>query len=232
MKNKTLKIFNSVIIICFIFILFSCLNYKQKDELKEWELVGNVKCCLVSRGVLEKCKSRESLNPRTLITFNRNGQYKKVVFYDYKEYQIPFRKDGRIIKVVHYEEDGKIDHCVELMYPSDSIVEYKIFNGEGTLMSNSIFIKKEMQEEYIQTFTNASPGGAYMLRGLVQYDKNGNIISVQERGDQDEQDIWIWHEQYVYLEYDEKNNWTRRLLYLDAGNNKYQYIETRDIQYY
>ncbi|MCH2194300.1 hypothetical protein [Kordia sp.] len=107
-------------------------------------------------------------------------------------------------------------------------VEFTTYNPKGeevgagkTFLKNGKLVRRDHK-----TFTNGKV--TYEFRVKFQYDENGQVHTIQETNEDGEVKKYT----YKYLEFDDQNNWIKRLDYVDDISETPQKLVTRTYTYY
>tara|TARA_R110001592_G_scaffold319955_1_gene597786 strand:- start:1254 stop:1937 length:684 start_codon:yes stop_codon:yes gene_type:complete len=214
-------------------ILFSSCSTKN-DCNTLWGFNGHVKTSLEKvYDAEEKFGNWENgdINyyGHSLTKFDKNGNYTEINQLDsdgkMTKKTIPIRENGRVIEEITYNKDGKKESLTKIIFINNNETESVSYDNKGNKESSGK-IFRENGKNIKSTYT--LEGGDKIITSW-EYDKNGNDISLKTVNQKGE---ILYYEKYEYLKFDEKNNWTRKLIYKDSDNDNPKNIVIREIKYY
>ena len=214
-------------------ILASC---SSNNELKSWELNGKVKSVFERMYEVDekfgKWEAGDLMHTiHNKVNFDENGLYQGMEYYGYDMKLsmkiIPKRENGTIIEEIHYDEDGRLQSKTKINRISKNEIEAETFNhGNELIYRNKITQKDGRAIKVVQTIIkDGEESEIYTMSS--EYDKNGNLKSHRRTNKKGETDF---HIRFEYLEFDQKKNWVKKLMYEDG--NEPEYISIREIEYY
>jgi len=165
-------------------------------------------------------------------SFTNKGVYSGNEYYDkgrlFTKY-IPKYKDGKLIEVCQYDQDGKLIVKTKMNQISAEVLETISFDQNGRIKSkskacykNNIFIGGEDA-----FFENGKLTGKRI--GKTVNDSNGNIQSylvVDEKGKE------VSYKRFEYLEFDKMKNWIKSVTFSSRDSKKPDNLIIREIEYY
>ena len=141
--------------------------------------------------------------------------------------QSPVREEGKVSEEICHDEYGELQSKTIIKYISKNEIDFESFNSSGEKTGHGKYIReggKIMKQIY--TFTQYSDEvETYTIS--FEYDKKGNPIYQKQTNKKGEIVSYV---KFEYLDFDEKNNWIKRLMYEDDDNPKN--IAIREIEYY
>ena len=165
-------------------------------------------------------------------SFTNKGDYNGTEYYDNGKLcfkYIPKHKDGKLIEVCQYDQDGKLINNMKINQISAEVEEATSFDENGLKKSkcksyykNNIFIGGEDS-----IFEKGKPNGKKI--GKAAIDSKGNIQSylvVDEKGKEES------YKRFEYLEFDKMNNWIKRISFSSRNSKKPNNLIIREIEYY
>ena len=151
---------------------------------------------------------------RGITHFDTNGNFLSSEVYD-NELGLVFSYKSKIVEGIvteeaSYDKDGNLRGKTVLDRKSASKLVFMNYDldgnktGEGvTLMENGLIVKQEV--EYL-----LDDGSTDKFITTYQHDENGNVIRQKQTNKAGD---LTFDFRYEYLEFDEQNNWTKKLEY-------------------
>lgn len=130
-----------------------------------------------------------------------------------------YNEQGILIKQIQYDENGNKEQSIEYIYNKHGLLYKEILKDEvGNLTSEKIY---EYNKDGFEV-NRSIRGNSYTCTIKNDYntlnDKVSTVIKARDK------EVWTFS-----YKYDEKNNWIKRISYL---NDKKKYEEIREIEYY
>ena len=233
MKKKHFQSFKWALLTCSVVIFMSCSN---ADERKNFGLKGNVKNYFERLYEVEKKFGKWEMGSmasygHNRVTFDENGLYQEFEYYIYDMdligKLIPIRENGKVLEEIYYDENGYPKSKTTIKHISKNEVDFESFDSEGKKNSYGKTIRKNgnIINQFSTTIRSNVEDEKYTT--LFEYDKDGNLISRKQTNQKGE---IVVHLRFEYLEFDEKKNWTKRLIY--EKDDKPENIAIREIEYY
>ncbi|MDD3079938.1 MAG: hypothetical protein PHH37_12665 [Paludibacter sp.] len=229
------KIYWKLFIIIVIVGLFSSCS--KCDDRTRIGFNGKVKVCLI-RGY-EPIKQFDEWDAGTIKSSGHIRMFFDEAGNEYKEelvdgnnqlhYKILSQHDEKNIRHdVGYDEKDSIIFKRTLSFSKNKLV-FSIFDNDGQKkFVDTVFYKKnKLKKEISIALKNNSIIDAKIT--MYEYDKNNNIISEKQIKPSGEISFYT---KYKYIEFDEKNNWTKRLDFDGKNPEKPELVETRVFKYY
>gem|GEM_PF-1595412 len=233
-RNKSfIKSIKWLFLACLILSVTACSTNNDREY---WGLNDNVKSCFERYYKVEKKfgkweNGNLEYHGHYQVSFDKKGQYQEIDYYDYDMNLsgkiIPVRKNNKIIEEQYYDEGGTLRSITKINQISNRESQYESFNEDGEKVAFGKSIRKagKLMEQNQTIVRDDSENEIYTT--THEYDKDGNVISFKRISSESEVDL---HVRYEYLEFDEKKNWTKRLMYVD--DDEPQNIAVREIEYY
>lgn len=205
-----------IVLVLFTITLSSC---SDKDERKIWwGFNGNVKTS--TERVYNSMLKFNDVWSYT-VEFDKKGLFigakTSVPFLNLETKSVPIRENGKIVAENLYENgELKSITTLNIISAKEFESETKDKNGKKTAYTKSVMEDgKRIMTTEEQDYTT------------VQELKNGNLISVKriKEGEVD------FYERYEYVEFDEHNNWIKKLTYKD-NETEPDSVTIRKIEYY
>ena len=142
---------------------------------------------------------------------------------------IPQIENGKLIEESYYDEDGELIKKTKVIHNSKDELELIAFNedGEKTSQEKLYFANNRVIKQEYQTFEDDKVKEEYSV--VFEYDKNGHLISQKQTDRKGEITYFL---KFKYIDFDEKNNWTKRLEYDSEEGEKPENIVIREYEYY
>jgi len=251
-KIKNLYQGNKWILLVNLAIVFISCTTTNENGLSDWDLKGNVKSCFSYSyeveskfGKWEKGKRRKY--GHTQVTFDKKGGPQEEESYnsdmDLISKIIYVCENGQILEYAAYSGDGKLLSKTKYNYISNSEILTKRFyfynNNNDSVFVDSVNITREKGKMRKQVRLEIRSDTAYDIRTICEfnYNEEGNKNDykvIKELYKED--DIFhtnVFKYRYEYLEFDTKNNWTKRILFGEYdGKSEPICMEIREIKYY
>ncbi|AXG72035.1 hypothetical protein KORDIASMS9_04297 [Kordia sp. SMS9] len=221
-------------------ICISCSNKTDRSTI--FGLEGNVKTytelyyqAAHKFGEWQQGKLSEEFG-NMKVSFERTGNYESLEFLDadhnLTEKMIPVREKGEIIEELRYNPEGELMGKMELTFRSDTKIKFKNLDVKDGITSKGIsFIENDriIRQEIIllDSYTPSDKRPKIFLD--FEYDSKGRIIS-QKQTDQDGNVDYQYT--FKHVEFDEHNNWTKRLDYDEKDTENPKKVVTRVYEYY
>lgn len=165
----------------------------------------------------------------SLTKIDEEGNYTEINYLDHegelRNRIIPNRKNGQIVEEYFYDKDGELEGFIKINYISDNELESELFNSHGEKNGTGQLFRKRGKN--IKSVENKEKENKIIT--LWKYNKKGNQISLKRI---DQKGEIVYSEKYEYIEIDEKNNWTKRLIYEESNSETPKSIAIREIEYY
>lgn len=222
-----------LILIVLTGVVTSCS--KEKNDLKLWNLKGNVKSVLVKRHKAEwKFGEWTSGNgtPESKTFFDEKGNIEWTELYSEYDGELIRKfitkiKDENTSEIYGYDEKGEII-STSVQNKLDNKLESIWYNKEGITFAvyvdvyeNDRLIKqnaKDFKDDEVVSESNST----------FEYDENGNLVIQKIISSYADKITY----KYEYLAFDEHNNWIKRLAFdIDKGKDSAE-IFTQEIEYY
>ncbi len=229
------------IVIPILFIAFAMLSScAKKTHWSSYELHGEVKKYTENQyepvKKLGEWHKGESLGYQSFSkSFSEEGDFERADFFDKNNklltYMIPKKENGKIVEEVTYDVAGEFQVKTVYTYLSETKIEftsYASYKDElvevavGTLyLKNGKRIRRdfktlhdgEVEYEVSMKFLYTKNG---MTSGIEKTYPDGNSVTVKLQ----------------YLEFDDQNNWTKRLDYSSKEDTIPKKIVIRTYEYY
>lgn len=199
---------------------------------------GKVKSCLLLKyevnkisGKVEKGKLLDYGHQKW--NFDKKGNYTTYEYLDseYKilEKTIPGYSKGKILEEIVYNRQNEIESHSKYTYISKSEIEFERLNKHGTILFKGTILKKRnkiIQQEFTAYRNN---GAKERMNCFYNYDHNDNLIIFKQTKSNGE---IISLKKYQYLEFDDKKNWTKRLVSYPEYADEPKHMEILKIEYY
>lgn len=160
----------------------------------------------------------------SLKIFDDDGIHFQTEHYDENmmltEKVVFFRVDGKVVSEEIFDSEGAVEMKKAINQISESENEFEIFNGEGQKLA---WGKLKLKDENPLEETFSTEHGTTVTKFI--YDEQGNVLSISTYNDENGTEF---HRSYEYLEFDERGNWTKSLVYMDG---ELMYISIREITY-
>ena len=102
------------------------------------------------------------------------------------------------------------------------------FDKDGLLLQKGSYTAKRSGHIETEQYVSLLPDGKKEEASrIIKYDKTGNVISERY-----ESEDFSFYRRYEYLKFDNKNNWTERLVYLSDTAEIPNNIQIREIEYF
>ncbi|WP_298512926.1 hypothetical protein [uncultured Kordia sp.] len=224
-------------VLIIVFTLFSSCSQKTETDWSVYELKGKVKK-YVERNYEPETKFGEWYAGEQYeygnhsVAFDSNGNYTKIDFINEKnelrKRTIPKRENGKVIEEFKYDEDGQLEKVAKCKYLSDSKVEYILYDEDGkevgsgkTFLENGRISRRDYKE-----FSDGKT--IFEIRMKFKHNEDG-LVSALEQTDEDGN---VENYRYEYLEFDDQNNWTKRLNYNVDDSKMPERLVIRNYDYY
>jgi hypothetical protein len=216
-----------------VFLITTFISCSNTNERKNWGFKGNVKSCF-ERLYEAKKKFGKWENGdieyygHNRITFDKKGLYQEIEYYDddmdLTGKLVAIREKRKLLEEMYYDGDGKLQSKTIV---NNNEFDFESFdsNGEKTSYGNTIRKNGKIIKIVQTMIKNGVEDDTYTT--LFEYDKDENIISQKRTNKKGEIDFQM---KFEYLEFDEKKNWVKRLMYQD--DDKPENIAIREIEYY
>lgn len=199
---------------------------------------GKVKSCLLLKYEVNKVSGKTEEGKlldygHQKWSFDKKGNYTIYEYLDseYKtlEKTIPKYIKGKIIEEIVYDRQGEIESCSKYKYISKSEIEFERFNKHGLILfMGTIFQNRnKIIQQKVTTYRNNE--AKERMNCFYDYDQNDNLIMFKQTESNGE---IISLKKILYLEFDDKKNWTKRLVSYPEYSDKPKHIEIRKIEYY
>ena len=233
-NGKQLQSIKLTLLICSVTIFVSCSN---TNERKNFGLNGNVKSCFERLYEVEKKFGRwengdTEYNGHYQVIFDKEGKYQEINYYDsYMDLigkQLPTREKGKVSEEIYYDEYGELQNKTMIKHISKNEIDFESFNSDGEKTVHGKYIQeggKIMKQSYTFIMQDNDEDETYTIS--FEYDKEGNLIYQKQTNKKGEIVSYV---KFEYLDFDKKNNWTKRLMYEDDDEPKN--IAIREIEYY
>ncbi len=201
-------------------------------------LNGKVKSCLLLKyevnkisGKVEKGKLLDYGHQKW--SFDKKGNYTIYEYLDSEqnilEKTIPKYINGKILEEIVYNRQSEIESRSKYTYISKSEIEFERLNKHGLILFKGTIFKnknKVIHQEFTAYRNNEIKE---RMNCFYNYDHNDNLIMFKQTESNGE---IISLKKYLYLEFDDKKNWTKRLVTYPEYSDKPRHIEIRKIEYY
>jgi hypothetical protein len=139
------------------------------------------------------------------------------------------RKGGEIVEELQYNANGDLLSITEIKNQTDTTLEFISFDENGKKNSRgTTFLEGDMVvREEIEFISNDYGNQKIIVE--YKYDENGHMSSRKQIEGNGE--ITIYN-RFKFLEFDEHNNWTKRLEYSYKESNMPQKMTIREYKYY
>ncbi|MEM6718139.1 MAG: hypothetical protein AAF611_02385 [Bacteroidota bacterium] len=225
------------VVIAFLAVI-SCA--KKKSDLFLFGVQGNVKTYTENHfkaeqkfGDWQKGEPADFGNMK--VDFNRNGNYESLEFLnkrnELQEKRIIKRENGEIVSELSYDDNGKLTGHMDITHSSDTKLKFVNFDTEGNKTSKGVSFMENgrIVKQDITLFSSYAGGERKKILVYFEYDEYGRMISQkQTRGDGEIE----YHSIYKFTEFDENNNWTKRLDYSEDNSETPNKVVTRTYEYY
>jgi hypothetical protein len=169
------------------------------------------------------------------VSFDKDGNYVLIEYMsDNDELSgkvIPKRVDGYVTEENFYLENGTLINSIQLKRVSDRKQEFVVINNKGKKTSEGKMLSKNdriIKQKY-KTFEEDVFGGEKEYLVSFEYDENGNMVSRQL---QDSKGAVDYFYRYEYVDFDDNNNWTKRLDFKSQESKKPENVVIREYIYY
>lgn len=236
MKRKTHSIYITVSIILTA-IFTSCSSPTDRDL---WQLKGEVKALKEKNYRTELVagewmKRNGEMYGGYSVDFEKSGNYIEMRQYGYRgefiQKLVPTREDGLVVDESYYDENNVLQTKIKINHLSKNELEYESYNANNTLVNKGKTQKKN--NKIIKQLMDVYEGGEKVneLTTTYEYDDKGDIISLKQTDKNGEAKLF---QKFKHLEYDEKGNWTKKLVYKGESDEEesVELIVIRDIEYY
>ncbi len=166
------------------------------------------------------------------VNFDDEGTYQRMDYLDKNgeltERAIPKWDNGKIIEEVTYDKDGAFKSETKYTYISDSKLEFTNYDEDGNIkVQGTTFLEDHriVRRDH-KIFTNGKV--TYEIRVNYECNEKGHVSSMK----QTDEDGKITISKFEYLEFDDQNNWTKRLDYLGDDSKTPTKIVIRTYDYY
>lgn len=216
-------------------MLSSCA---KKTDWKEFGLYGKVKTYTENHYKVEKKsgewqKGNPTEDENMKVYFNRDGNYELIEFMSAEnsisEKSVPKRKGGKIVEELLYNANGDVLSRIEIKNQTDTKIESISFDKNGKKDSRgTTFLEDDMVVREEIEFISNDYGNTKII-AEYKYDENRNITSHKQISEEGE--IMLYN-RFRFIEFDDHNNWTKRLEYSYKASNIPQKMTIRVYEYY
>jgi len=231
MRKKYWKFFSFIIVLG---LFSSCSKYNDRNRLC---LNGKVKICLI-RGY-EPVKQFDKWDAGPIKSSGHVRMFFDEAGNEYKEelvdgnnqlhFKILSQHDEKNIRHdIGYNEKDSIVFKRTLSLSKNKLIS-DIFDHNGQIkFVDTIFYKKnKIRKEISLALKNDSITDVKI--SIYEYDKKNNIISIKQIKASGEISHYT---KYRYIDFDQKNNWTKRLNFDGRNPEEPGVVETRVFEYY
>ncbi|KAB8154045.1 hypothetical protein EZY14_006305 [Kordia sp. TARA_039_SRF] len=234
------KIKSQLLVICLAFVVLNACT--TKNDLIYFGLNGNVKSFKEKAFHAEKKEGNWQQGDAIgnvfdyEVFFDENGFYTRINNYDnfqLSQKTLPKRKNGDVYEVYYYDSDDKLLVTTKVTFSSSEEVKFENISAEGKRLSKGIIYlengRNKRQEMVLYEGRFDGDDVEKVMTDFI-YDKDGNLIRQKNTNDKNEIESDI---KYEYLEFDEYNNWTKRLEYsMQNDSSTPDKITIRTYEYY
>jgi len=231
---KTKKYTKILLLITAFGILTSCA---RKTDWDLYALEGKVKTYMESYyepemkfGEWVKGKPEKFRNYS--VDFNTDGIYTGMDFLDdnneLRERLIAKSENGKLQEELRYGKDGEYIGETKFNYMSDSKLEFTSYDKNGEIIAQGTSFLEN--DKVIRRDYKVIDDGkvSFEFRMQFEYNEKGDIKSMREETEDGEVKKYA----HKYLEFDDQNNWIKRLDYVDDISETPDKIIIRSYEYY
>ena len=231
---------HSLLPLCFMLILLlsACTERSSYTSWQMMNLQGQVK----------------SFEENTYETTKESGKWQVGEKKLYGHSKVGFDADGILLYTDIFEKGEGLVVKFKSKIEKGMIVEQAQYDKDGNLESNTVYDNESEDESTSETFDNngnkIAGSTTYMNQGLItkymlelydagdlvdrivtiyQHNDQGNLISEKQTYKEEEKSFFY---RYEYLEYDEQNNWTKKLVFDSETESEPSGLITRTYEYY
>ena len=169
------------------------------------------------------------------LIFSEKGDHERTNFFDennkIRYYLISKIENGKMVEESRYDAEGKFQGINKYTHTSDTKIEftsYEPYEGELIEVSKGTDYLKDGKPvgSDLKTLYNGEVN--YEVQKKFLYDENGFLVGIKKSFPVGDDEI----EKFEYTEFDDQNNWTKRLYYEDEDSKTPHKIIIRSYEYY
>jgi hypothetical protein len=235
MKTNTSSKLTFILVLSTVLVSCSAQNDRERMGLK-----GGAKSCQ------ERVFSTELIDGEWQSTemqdyghsnnsYDKNGQYMGSEYLsangEINASLKPIHENGKLIEENFYNQYEELTTQTKHTHLSKKEVSFEAFSPDGAKQIEGMitFKNSRMVKQSILSFTSNASGEELVT--VFEYDKKGNMVLTKQSNSEGE---IIMSYSFEYTAFDDKNNWTKKLVYDFVNNDgeEPQGIVLREISYY
>lgn len=219
-----------------VIALIGCTN-SSKTDWALYELNGKVKTYTENYyKAVEKFGEWQAGNPEDYrnyrVNFSADGMYKQMDFLDkentLRQRMVPKHKDGKVTEELMYDEEGELQSKTVYNHISDTKFEFTSYDIHGKETAKGECFLKD--DRVIRRDYKILDNGRVLQEIRIKF--NFNAEGLPSSLEQTNPDGTVSKNAFKYIEFDDQNNWTKRLDYASEDSKTPDMIVIRTYEYY